>query len=302
MDVPKNTMPAVFYLNDDEINEILKTGSNHSNSRYHIYKLYLYDYPVEERVRFIREDYGYTYQGFYINDNPVSVMYDKNGMSLSYGESMENIFQKLTWEQVEYRIWQLVTDGKYISSREGYVTDERIKKELMNDIKFIYRDYVSEYKSNINEFSHVSFGNDSDYEILNDKEKRNAIIAELYDMTEKISKNQLQIKYRDISYVKDVIKHAEALGRDTVSYHKSSPDSIELISQSFITEDEIDYALCTGSGFQDGKYRIYEHFNEQHDTKENAEFLKNEYGTGGGSHSLPGSDGSGKNYDAKGLE
>lgn len=48
-----------------------------------------------------------------------------------------------------------------------------------------------------------------------------------------------------------------------------------------ITQSVIDYALCIGSGFENGKSRIVEQFAKCNDLKANANFLKQEYGTGG---------------------
>lgn len=42
--------------------------------------------------------------------------------------------------------------------------------------------------------------------------------------------------------------------------------------------------LCSGTGFQDGKYRVYLHYQEPHSAKETIDFLKHEYGIGGGTH------------------
>ncbi|KUO71737.1 MAG: helicase [Clostridia bacterium BRH_c25] len=51
-----------------------------------------------------------------------------------------------------------------------------------------------------------------------------------------------------------------------------------------ISQEEIDHALCKGSGVQDGKFRIYLHYQEHHSAKESIDFLKQEYGIGGGTH------------------
>ena len=69
----------------------------------------------------------------------------------------------------------------------------------------------------------------------------------------------------------------------------------------FITDDEINAELSSGSSFEGSKARIYEYFLEPHSQKEKADFLKNEYGTGGRSHALSGSDHSSQDHDAKGL-
>ena len=69
----------------------------------------------------------------------------------------------------------------------------------------------------------------------------------------------------------------------------------------FITEDEIDEALSGGSHFEGGPKRIYGFFQEPHDTKEKADFLRKEYGTGGHSHALSSSGYSHEDYDSKGI-
>lgn len=49
-----------------------------------------------------------------------------------------------------------------------------------------------------------------------------------------------------------------------------------------ITEEEINHALARGSSIYHGKLRIYQQFQRNASAKENADFLKNEYGWGGG--------------------
>ena len=68
-----------------------------------------------------------------------------------------------------------------------------------------------------------------------------------------------------------------------------------------IPQEVIDATVRQGSGFVDGKMRIYEQFQKSFSTKENADFLKKEYGIGGSSHA-GGFEGYSKDFDAKGLE
>ena len=72
-------------------------------------------------------------------------------------------------------------------------------------------------------------------------------------------------------------------------------------SKPFITDDEINADLARGSGISGGKERIYDYFTESHDTKSKADFLKNEFGTGGHSHALSGATHSGQDHSAKGI-
>ena len=68
-----------------------------------------------------------------------------------------------------------------------------------------------------------------------------------------------------------------------------------------IVQEEIDYLLCKGIGFQDGKYRVYLHYQEQHSTKDTIDFLKDEYGIGGGTHIFINGSGGIHWHDGKGI-
>ena len=70
---------------------------------------------------------------------------------------------------------------------------------------------------------------------------------------------------------------------------------------TFITEEEIDQTLCGGSGVSQGKLRIAEFFEKNKENKARADFLKNEYGTGGRSHAVSGANHSDESHDAKGV-
>ena len=69
----------------------------------------------------------------------------------------------------------------------------------------------------------------------------------------------------------------------------------------FITEDEIDAFLARGGPYSEGRLRTYSFFLTHPDSKERADFIKDEYGTGGSSHALAGADNSHSDYSAKGL-
>lgn len=97
-----------------------------------------------------------------------------------------------------------------------------------------------------------------------------------------------------------------------------SPDEKDLISEEgqikfiesqaeptknefLLPQEAIDYVLTRGSGFSEGKFRIYEQFQKQETTDKNIAFLKNEYGVGGHSDAIPES-GYWEQHDGKGIE
>ena len=84
----------------------------------------------------------------------------------------------------------------------------------------------------------------------------------------------------------------------TENEQKQNIAEAENTSVFSFTQEMIDSVLQEGSGFAEGKFRIYEQFTKSLSSQENADFLKNEYGTGGRS-----ADGNGvcEEYSSKGI-
>ena len=75
----------------------------------------------------------------------------------------------------------------------------------------------------------------------------------------------------------------------------------EKSSAFVISQEDIDSVFLSGSGFQNGKYRIYRQFQKNEDSKGNIDFLKKEYGTGGGTHYFPDGTQGHTWHDGKGI-
>ena len=75
----------------------------------------------------------------------------------------------------------------------------------------------------------------------------------------------------------------------------------EKSSAFVISQEDIDSVLQRGSGFQNGKYHIYRQFQKNEDGKSNIDFLKKEYGTGGGTHYFPDGTQGHTWHDGKGI-
>ncbi len=68
-----------------------------------------------------------------------------------------------------------------------------------------------------------------------------------------------------------------------------------------IPQVEIDHVLRRGSGFHNGKFRIFQHYQQAHPLQERTSFLKKEYGIGGGTHIFANGKYGHIWYDGKGL-
>ena len=68
-----------------------------------------------------------------------------------------------------------------------------------------------------------------------------------------------------------------------------------------VSQEDIDAVVQHGNGYQNGKYRIYRQFQKLEDKKSNIEFLKKEYGMGGGGFTFSDGVKGHINYDSKGI-
>ena len=96
-----------------------------------------------------------------------------------------------------------------------------------------------------------------------------------------------------------------------LSFFPSEAEQIEQIDRRAETEkvsafsfsgEDIALALASGSGFAQGKERIAAYFEENHLTKERAEFLKKEYGIGGQSWTFLDGNHGFLEYNARGIQ
>ena len=81
-----------------------------------------------------------------------------------------------------------------------------------------------------------------------------------------------------------------------IHYKEPQPDD-----GSYITEDDVNVIITRGSVFEGGKYRIYNHFQQEKTEKETVAFLKKEYGIGGFSWTFADGGSGFVSFDGKGF-
>ena len=286
----------------EHIEEILRTGGGKSNSRKRIYFKYHAGNTPKEMEDFLRKEYGKTGKGFLFGEEQISVWFDENGMSAAHGTSaLEHTELHLSWSAVESVIRGQMEAGTYIDSNEAYLADSFVRNELADMLFFYYRDSVGSFPE---ELGLHGFDYPKDHaeiaEMLSYEDDVRMIVEQMDRTLQKEAAGEIQYRFRLAKDPKELRDDIAELLEDKVDY--PLPDKVHVITEDFITADEIDYTLTRGSGFEHGDFRIYDYFHKEHTLKDAAEFLKNEYGTGGTSQALPGSDNSFKDYDAKGIK
>ena len=285
-----------------QIEEILRTGGGKGNSRKRIYHKYQTGKTPEEMAAFLQKEYGETGKGFQLGGEQISVWFNKDGMYAAHGTSaFEHTEAHLSWSAVESVIRGQIEAGSYIDSNEAYLADQFVRKELADMLFFYYRDSVGAFPEKLG-FDGYDYPvqHERITDMLSNGEDIQRIVEQMNQTLQQVDAGEIQYHFRLIKDPKELRDDLADLLKKKVSYPLQ--EEVKVAVEDFITADEIDYTLTRGSGFEHGSFRIYDFYHQEHTLKEAADFLKNEYGTGGTSHALAGSDRSFKDYDAKGIK
>ncbi len=285
-----------------QIEEILRTGGGKENSRKRIYHKYQTGKTPEEMVAFLQKEYGETGKGFQLGGEQISVWFNKDGMYAAHGTSaFEHTEAHLSWSAVESVIRGQMKAGNYIDSNEAYLADQFVRKELADMLFFYFRDSVGTFPEKLG-FDGYDYPvqHERITDMLSNGEDIQRIVEQMDQTLQQVDDGEIQYRFRLIKDPKELRDDLADLLKEKVSY--PLPEKVKVAVEDFITADEIDHTLTRGSGFEHGSFRIYDFYHQEHTIKEAADFLKNEYGTGGTSHALAGSDRSFKDYDAKGIK
>ena len=298
----EHVMPAVFSLSQEQIHDILRSGGGRRDSRKRIYAKYQQGKSPEEITEFLKNEYGTTGKGFILDNNPIAVWFDESGMRAGYGVSaIDSSFLWMGWQEIENHVRNMVVDGSYMSEAEVFLVDESERIRVANDIYYFFRDGVSDLWA-VSE-SHKNTAPESMQELcslLSENTGRQELLAEIEEAWELLELGVITQKWKYVKSPQYLMEQVEDLGREKMVY--PCAEHVEVRNEDFITRDEINYRLTQGSSFVQGKFRIYKYFTEEHSQKDTIDFLKHEYGTGGGSHALPGNDFAHENHDAKGIK
>ena len=286
----------------EQIEEILRTGGGKENSRKRIYHKYQIGKTPEEMTAFLQKEYGETGKGFQFGGEQISVWFNQDGMYAAHGTSaLEHTEVHLSWSAVESVIRGQIEAGSYIDSKEAYLADQFVRKELADMLFFYFRDSVGTFPEELG-ISGYNYPGEHEYivDMLAKEDEVQKVITEMDRTIQRVEKGELEYRFR-------LAKDPQELRDDLADFLNERvefplPEEVNVVTEDFITADEIDHTLSKGSGFVHGSFRIYDFYHQEHTLKETADFLKNEYGTGGASHALAGSDHSYKDYDAKGIK
>ena len=293
--------PLPRRLPQEQIDVILRSGGGMEDSRKRIYAKYRQGKTPEEMAEFLKKEYGTTGKGFEFNGKKTAVWFNEQGMTAGYGTSaLENPRFTMSWQEIEGQIRAQVESGVYMSANEAYLVDEVERSRIADFAAYFFYDGMGEMPEEIFE----KIGNRSDAHermvgLLSSPDGIDLVASHMDKALAQLESGEKKLRFRSVMPKEELRAELDNLLLEKKTF--PAADRVEVKKEDFITQDEIDYSLCRGSGFEHGSFRIYDYFMQGHDSKDAVNFLKDEYGTGGSSHALTGADHSWEDHNSKGI-
>ena len=298
--------PFAFSLPQEDIDHLLRLGSNTEDARTKLVLENMKQKPLSELTAFVKETFHDGY-GLQTENGRLSSWAADDGLHILRGSSVRyaRTAQVLSWEDATARIGELLEQGQFATNLELSEAPGFERRQLAESLWYLYGDVSDAARDGgwlptLRENYLGGFPDATERltKLLEDPEARRILVAELEAFSAVWEQDRSLMRFR--TYRPDVlIRRVEELSLPRREYVS---DMVELPTvPSFITEDEIDANLSRGGSFEGGTGRIYSFWQQEHTPKEKADFLKHEYGTGGGNGAVSRNFHSWEDHSAKGI-
>lgn len=298
--------PFAFSVSQAQLDHVLRLGGNEDDTRIVIAAAFQKQKSTEDIAALLQSTF-HGGNGFKTPEGELSAWYAVDGIHIAPGRSAEYVrtAQVIAWQDAAVRISQLMDSGAYASNVELAEAGQHERMLLAQALWYLKHDLSDEareqgYLSCMDTLRGGSFPDETARlaEQLTNTDFRDTLsgeFAQFYAAHEQ-DRSLLRFHYHKLDQIWQSLRELPLPRRAYSSEMTAVPELAR-----FITEDEIDHALTSGSGVEGGKGRIYEYFTADHTGKEKAAFLKDEYGIGGRSHAVSGASHSGENHDSRGI-
>ena len=285
IDLSETGVPS-FSISQDIIDGILIGCGNEPGSILRIISFFKKDYPEEENIAFLADEYSVGGRGVIIGKERFSLWFDENGIRIAKGDTVRvPDVHVLTWQAVAKRIHELLDSGGFASQDVLDKADSNEYKELAEFIWFVHQDLAENIVLSAIDpdiFLEREFPESTSRltELLVDPGYRHNLKDCLLDFSKALDADPSLLLFNYTHYLfRKAINLLIGLDRKQLMF--SSDKEFPGLCPSFITQDIIDCVIFGGSNTRNGKFRIYSYFLKGHSMTEKADFLKKEYGTGG---------------------
>ena len=300
--------PSAFsmFISQADIDHILRTGGNEDDARMKIVAEFSKQKPLENRATFLKALY-HGGNGLITENGKISAWYSEDGIYIASGDTARYLpsAQVISWADAAGRTEELLDSGTFATNLEVAEAPRNECQRIAAEVWGLYHDLSDEAKS-LGHLSCLSNIRSTNYpeetECLTDELAnpafRETLLTESRAFVDAYRENRELLRFH-YHRPQALLTRLEELSLPRKEYRSDMTALSE--TGKFITEDEIADSLANGSSFEGGKNRIYAFFQNQHSLKEKADFLKEEYGTGGRSHAVSGESGSFEEHGSKGI-
>ena len=295
-----------MFISQADIDHILRTGGNEDDARMKIVAEFSKQKPLENRAAFLKALY-HGGNGLITENGKISAWYSEDGIYIASGDTARYLpsAQVISWADAAGRTEELLDSGTFATNLEVAEAPRNERQRIAAEVWGLYHDLSDEAKSlgHLSCLSNICSTNyPEETECLTDELAnpafREILLTESWAFVDAYRENRELLRFH-YHRPQALLTRLEELSLPRKEYHSNMAALPE--TGKFITEDEIADSLANGSSFEGGKNRIYAFFQNQHSLKEKADFLKEEYGTGGRSHAVSGESGSFEEHGSKGI-
>ena len=300
--------PSAFSMSipQADIDHILRMEGNADYARMKIATEFSKGKSVEEIAAFLQSSF-HGGNGVVTENGRYSAWYAEDGIHIANGDAARYLTSAkvVSWQEAAERIGQLLTQGEYATNVELAEAPGHERAELAQSIWYLRQDLSEKaraqgYLSCLSDMRGGGFPEETARlaERLRDPAFREVLMDDFAQFRSDYREDRSLLRFHH--HKPDKIE--QGLRELSLSRREYRTEMAEIPAvQRFITEDEIAATLTRGSNIAGGKGRIYAYFKEKHSPKEQADFLKDEYGIGGRSHAVSGASHSGEDHSGKGV-
>ena len=304
----ESVTPSAFsmFISQNDIDHILRAGGNADAARMKIAAEFSKQKPLEDRAAFLKALY-HGGNGLITDNGRFSAWYGDDGIHIATGDTSRYLrsAQVIGWADAAERIEELLDGGAFATNLEVTEAPRNERLRVAAEVWELHHDFSDEakslgYLSCIGNIHSTSFPEETERltdDLLNPA-FRDRLLSEYKVFMDAYRENRALLRFH-YHRPQTLLTRLEDLSLPRKEF-RSDMEAIPATGR-FITEDEIAASLANGSSFEGGKTRIYEFFQASHTPKENADFLKKEYGIGGHTHAVSRESGSYEDHGSKGI-
>ena len=297
---------SAFFVAEKQLDVVLTVGGNDPHLRMLVALEYMKGKSTAEIAKRLPTLYRGS-NGFNLDGAEISVWFDEQCIHIARGKTARFApsRQVIAWETAAERIGRLLENGQFATNVELAEAPGYERSLLAEKLWYLHHDFSEEaraagYLPSLAKNPAHGFPEETAWlaEQLDSPEFRQSLTEEYAALQTAYQQDRNLLRFHHHK-LQEISHHLHDLSLPRTAFSSAMTEIPSL--QQFITDDEIDAAISSGSSMAGGKSRIFAFFQKNHIEKETADFLKQEYGIGGRSNALSGAGSSWESYDGKGL-